>query len=78
MTQNADLVGHSPIIQSERNDLGDTGATRVVRNTRTVYTVACSCGWHSGSGVGWNWFYSKKAAKEAWQTHAPNGSKGTP
>jgi hypothetical protein len=72
--QNADHVGHAPIIESEPNALGDMG-TSVMLGTRQVYTVACECGWHSGSGVGWNWFYSKKAARGAWQDHiASNGS----
>ena len=73
---NAEYGGHVPIIESEPNDLGDLG-TSVMRQTRNVYTVACSCGWHSGSGVGWNWFYSKKAARTAWQTHAQNDGSGT-
>jgi hypothetical protein len=48
---------HWPVIEAEHGH-GDT-----------VFLAACTCGWHSGTTNGWNWFPSAGAARAAWKRH---------
>ena len=84
MPSNADYVR---VIESEPEAYGDRGSSHV-KSTRRAWTASCSCGWHAGSGAGWAWFRTKRAANAAWEQHAhlprttdrstsPNGRSAT-
>ena len=55
------ISGHWPVIETDHHH-GDT-----------IYLASCSCGWHSGTGHGWNWFPTAGAARAAWKRHTGRG-----